>query len=327
MKNNIYDQKIEEKRVEEKLIREVRTILEGNTDDRKRRLEQSTKNREGLESIERKTSVKRPKVSKSNMKFSNRGKTALKRGGTAVVALVGALAIVVTGKKAVMGVVEQKKIDKSMTDDYNEYIQNISEKEDTIFTKKGLEGTKEFYQAIETYNTTKNLTERVKAKAVIVEYMDNGYFQKTARVAIDKKIEAAVLYGDYVKDNNQPTEVTYISRNKEEADMLRIKGIDAKYYSMKDIDIFSKDIPDNLKDLAKDIFELQDKTWKSEDECVNVAMSMSEDLGKVVQENYLIDKKGNIKRVTDKDFEKAKNDKRYNDSKIINVENKDEIIR
>ena len=76
---------------------------------------------------------------------------------------------------------------------------------------------------------------------------------------------------------------------------------------MNSFDVWSEDIPDNLKELAKDIFELQDKhNWKTENECVKTAIEMSEDLGKVVQEHYIINESADIERISNEKYEEIK---------------------
>lgn len=311
MNNNIYDQGREENFEANQLRRETgknrKYFLEDSDLERKSRLEQSKHNREGSESVvySQHNSQNQKKQKKV---LSKKGKKFIKRA----IPTAGMIGLIIAGTNATMAKIEkykeQKSIDKSISDDYNGYIQDLSEKENVTFTSKSLDKTKEFYAAIETYKNSDDITAKTKAKATIVEYMDRGYFEHTAEVAINRKIEEAVLYGDYDKDNNNPVEVMFINGTDGESDILRIKGIDGKYYSMNGLDVWSEDIPDNLKQLAEDVFELQDNSnWKSEDKCIKDAIEMSEHLGVVVQEHYILNDKADIERVSDKEYEVAKN--------------------
>lgn len=312
MDNNIYNQEKKQRNEKYNLIKEIgktrKYFLESSEEEKKERFEQTTKNREYANMIEDNKTKQPENVKRKNKVFSKQGKKFIKRA----VATIGAIGLIISGTNATIGKVneikEQNQVDSNLTDDYNGYMQDNLEKDNIVmFNKNELNELKTFYSAINTYENSKNLTEIAKAKAIIIEYMENRHFEKAAKTAIDLKLKEAVLYGEYIPNTNEPIEVVYIDGKREESDMIRIKSIDKKYYSMNNCDIFSEDIPDNLRKLSQDIFELQNKsTWKSEKECIEVAVDMSEHLGTVVQEHYTLDENADITRISNEDYEIAK---------------------
>lgn len=340
MNNDIYDQGIEEKREANILRKETgnnrKYFLEGTDTERKQRLEQSTQNRNGVDNFMHNENKKFNKCTQKKNPHKN-GKKIIKK----FIPTVGMIGLIIAGTSATIGKIEeykeQKRIDDSISDNYNEYIQKISETEQNLsFTNEDLMKTKEFYKAIDTYNKTKSLTEKSKARATIIEFMECGHFKHTATTTIEKKMEEAILYGNYDKyDNNEDfVKVVYVDGVRGDSDRLKIKGLDSKYYSMNSFDVWSEDIPDNLKELAKDIFELQDKhNWKTENECVKTAIEMSEDLGKVVQEHYIINESADIERISNEKYEEIKGKDTSNivkkEYKTTSINNKiqDEIER
>ena len=214
---------------------------------------------------------------------------------------LGASGLLIIGAPIAKNVKYQRDIDKENAEFMTIVPDNIK------ISEKEREDTKKYLKAVDDYLNNSEITWQQKSEAenIIVEFMVSDEGKKVAESVAYTKINQAKMYGDYeyFEYENGTDDVYWINDRVENEKGFRINGVDNSTYSTK-YQLFTKKIPKNLAALTEDILDYGD--WKDKEQCIKDGINLGTDLETVMYEYYLLDEKGNINRVNEKDFDDKK---------------------
>lgn len=258
--------------------------------------------------IEKKRNVKNSvKAPKKKRHLTARGKRAIKKGAIAAGAIAAGISLSFVGNKLIVARRYQKNIDK--------YIENKLEQEVEISTdlkldEKQREELAEYLTAVQICEDKKGRTwqETNNAEELIINYTDSGKAIESSKAVLSAQISNAKKYGDwgsqYERNQTSATDIVeYVDDMEEQG--FHIKDVTGKMYTTSNFEIFEESIPKNLRNLTRDILDAK-KRFKDRDDCLDEGLKIGGDLSKVVYEFYIIDEKGNLNRINEKDFNKKK---------------------
>lgn len=229
-------------------------------------------------------------------------------------ALAGTVALIGYGSNVFIGAVKennyQSKIDAMAKE---EYVTTIPKEYEV--SKEEREACKQYLEAVKICMDSKdsdtyNWKQISDAEKVVIDYTYEGNAIKMSKKIITAKVDKAILYGDwemnkYYVDENKDT-ITYIKNIDETG--FRVNGI-RDTYSTDMPSILTTDVPKNLKNLANDIIEYNANKWKKPEDCLKVGLEIGEDLEKVLDDHYVLEKDGKIRRIDKKAYEELRKQK------------------
>lgn len=256
---------------------------------------------------EKRTISNNVKKSSKKRHLTARGKNALKKGALTAGVIAAGLSISFVGNKIIVARRYQKNIDKYVE---NKLEQEIEIPENMKLNEEQREELAEYLTAVQICEDKKGRTwqETNNAEELIINYTDSGKAIESSKAVLSAQISNAKKYGDwgsqYERNQTSATDIVeYVDDMEEQG--FHIKDVTGKMYTTSNFEIFEESIPKNLRNLTRDILDAK-KRFKDRDDCLGEGLKIGGDLSKVVYEFYIIDEKGNLNRINEKDFNKKK---------------------
>ncbi len=235
-------------------------------------------------------------------------------------ALAGTIALLGYGGNVFVGVVKENNYQKQIDADANKEYVTIIPKEYENNEKYGVtqekrEACKQYLEAVKICldskdSDTYDWKQISDAEKIVIDYTYEGSALEMSKKIITAKIDKAILYGDWEMNkyyiDEKKDDVTYV--NNIEQTGFKINGIRSTYSTNKP-NILTTDVPKNLKNLANDIIKYNRNNWKDSKDCLKVGLEIGENLEKVLDDHYVLEKDGKIRRIDKDSYEELRKEK------------------
>lgn len=209
----------------------------------------------------------------------------------------------------------QKDIDK-----YNENMLMLVPSDDLNMTKDDRDDATQYLTAVFEYQDN-DISDEEKSnyENIIDGYVASGKAIKLEEQILTKKLDLAKKVSSYKAiDKKYDTQKTTLSFYDEpgDPDGFHISGVQGEAYPIEGWHIISNDVPDNLIKSAKDCMKYKNYDWGTmeKDERVEVGVKIGKHTETLLNEHYIINKKG-IKRINSEDYQDLLEDYKKEDAK------------